>query len=82
MVLSKTNRNGREGWRKIDMVKRIRLHRTLHSNSHLITHCSHMKREDRNKYIRIHICDRIWEKGPYRIFKKNRVITTVGKSRL
>ena len=28
------------------------------------------------------ICDRIWEKGPYRAFKKNRVITTVGKSRL
>ena len=30
----------------------------------------------------IPICDRIWEKGPYRAFKKNRVITTVGKSRL
>ena len=28
------------------------------------------------------ICDRIWEKGPYRAFKKNRVITTIGKSRL
>ena len=28
------------------------------------------------------ICDRIWEKGPYRAFKKNRVITTGGKSRL
>ena len=27
-------------------------------------------------------CDRIWEKGPYRAFKKNRVITTIGKSRL
>ena len=27
------------------------------------------------------ICDRIWGKGPYRAFKKNRVITTVGKSR-
>ena len=28
------------------------------------------------------ICDRAWEKGPCREFKKNRVITTVGKSRL
>ena len=28
------------------------------------------------------ICDRAWEKGPCRAFKKNRVITTVGKSRL
>ena len=28
------------------------------------------------------MCDRIWEKRPYRAFKKNRVITTVGKSRL
>ena len=26
--------------------------------------------------------DRVWEKGPYRAFKKKRVITTVGKSRL
>ena len=32
--------------------------------------------------VGVHICDRIWEKGPYRAFKKNRVITTVGKSRL
>ena len=28
------------------------------------------------------ICDRAWEKGPCRAFKKNRVITSVGKSRL
>ena len=28
------------------------------------------------------ICDRIWQKGPYRAFWKNRVIATIGKSRL
>ena len=30
----------------------------------------------------VHICDLIWEKGPYRAVKKNRVITTLGKSRV